>query len=186
MGQNEQAEPGVKHDEGKLRMDLLLRFPRALQAIAAVGQRGLAEYAENGWEKVPNGKNRYRAAQLRHQFDGCVGDGIDRKSGLPHAWHEAWNVLAWLELTLRDEELWGEGPSFALGGMPGPDYRSSPGTLEGAAKALADAARHCGIKGQPAAKDDHTNKSYCGCGMCEAVRATFPKHGARNGATEEG
>lgn len=96
----DQHQPGAKLDGGKIRAGLVLEgFQRALMAVAAVGTYGATRYTPKGWEAVPEGQERYRDAMWRH----LLAEGND-ESGLPHAWHHAWNVLATLELQLRAEE----------------------------------------------------------------------------------
>jgi hypothetical protein len=98
-----QHTPGAKNDAGKIRASLLLSFPRALWAIATVADYGSRKYTRDGWEHVPEGEERYADAQWRHLLMGQMEEN-DQESGLPHAWHAAWGVLATLELQLRKQE----------------------------------------------------------------------------------
>jgi hypothetical protein len=98
-----QHSPGAKNDAGKIRASLLLSFPRALWAIATVADYGSRKYTRNGWEHVPEGEERYEDAKWRHLLMGQMEEN-DQESGLPHAWHAAWGVLATLELQLRKQE----------------------------------------------------------------------------------
>lgn len=90
---------GAKLDGGKIRADLLLDFRHALKAVAEVATHGAEKYAPGSWLHVPDGEVRYRAARMRHQLE----EGNDAMSGLPHLAHEAWNLLAELELRIRNE-----------------------------------------------------------------------------------
>lgn len=92
-------ELGAKLDGGKIRADLLLDFRHALREVARVSTFGAQKYAPGSWLHVPDGEVRYRAARLRHQLE----EGEDDDSGLLHLAHEAWNILAELELRLRRE-----------------------------------------------------------------------------------
>lgn len=98
-------EPGAKLDEGKsaLWQGLLDYFPLACKAIADVSSRGAVKYAWKGWESVPNGITRYRNAQARHIVDESI-DGKYDPDGFRHLAQNAWNALAALELTLREEK----------------------------------------------------------------------------------
>ena len=97
--------PGAKLDAGKPMVDdILAGFPRALLAVAEVGTFGAKKYTLNGWQDVENGKSRYRNAAGRHRLYVQIGDDIDPDSGLSHRAHEAWNVLAALELELKEKE----------------------------------------------------------------------------------
>lgn len=100
-----QHEPGAKLDEGKLRPGLVLGgFARALTAVTAVGSFGAAKYTPSGWVSVPNGQERYHDAQLRHWLKGHMGQELDSDSGIDHLAHEAWNILARLDLKIREQE----------------------------------------------------------------------------------
>lgn len=97
----DQHAPGAKLDAGKPPLRLILQsMPRAMLAVAEVAAYGAEKYTENGWEKVPNGVERYTDAMFRH----AVQEGIratDEESELLHAAQVAWNALARLELMLR-------------------------------------------------------------------------------------
>jgi hypothetical protein len=95
----DQHEPGAKLDAGKLMAALLLQFPHALEAIAQIATYGARKYSPGGWLSVPDGINRYADAEWRHKLKRAQGEERDPESGRPHRWHEAWNVLAQLELT---------------------------------------------------------------------------------------
>lgn len=98
-------EAGAKLDYGKLRADSLLgAFAHALEAVAEVGEFGARKYSLNGWLEVPDGKQRYSEALVRHWLDDKKGEIIDRDSGLLVKAHLAWNALAVLELELRQRD----------------------------------------------------------------------------------
>lgn len=88
---------GVKHDQEKLRMDLL-PFD-ALEEIARVLTYGAKKYNPDNWKKVPNAKARYEAALLRHYAAYQRGEAKDPESGLSHLAHLGCNALflIWLE-----------------------------------------------------------------------------------------
>ena len=100
------SDKGVKYDEGKPRLDLVLgEFDKALWAVGKVGTYGANKYTDNGWQEVENGIERYSNAMLRHYLLS-KREYIDPESGLPHIAHCAWNCLAVLQLLLeytRDE-----------------------------------------------------------------------------------
>lgn len=95
--------PGAKLDAGKADMSLLLDFGKALREVAQVATYGATKYTRGGWQTVPDGRNRYTAAMLRHltaeRYEAQDGD-----TGLAHAAHAAWNALARLELLLRERD----------------------------------------------------------------------------------
>ena len=80
--------PGMKHDAGKLRMDLLP--PEAIRAMAQVLTYGAAKYAPNQWRGVS--VERYEAALLRHWLAWKEGEALDLESGLPHLAHVLCNA----------------------------------------------------------------------------------------------
>lgn len=96
---------GAKVDAGKPRMDLVLgAFSKALIEVSKVGTFGAEKYTENGWQAVPNGKERYTDALLRHWAYEKGGEEYDVDSGLLHASHLAWNALARLSFILESKE----------------------------------------------------------------------------------
>lgn len=99
------TEKGVKLDDGKPRLDLVLGdFSRALWGVGQVGTYGAEKYTDRGWQLVDNGVERYGNALLRHYFRWKRGEETDNESKLHHLKHLAWNALAILELTLQQEE----------------------------------------------------------------------------------
>lgn len=55
---------GKKHDQDKLRFDLIL--PEFEQAMAEVLTHGAKKYEANNWQKVADAKARYTGALQRH------------------------------------------------------------------------------------------------------------------------
>lgn len=95
--------PGAKLDADKLRVDLVLDgFSLALIEVAKVAGYGARKYSEGGWQHVEQGEQRYRVAAGRHRLKR-VRETHDPDSHILHLAHEAWNVLAELELALRKE-----------------------------------------------------------------------------------
>ena len=72
---------GRKDDQGKAAWDLL-PFD-VLDQVAAVFTHGAEKYGANNWREVPNGKDRYFAAFMRHMSAWKQGQRIDPDSGLP-------------------------------------------------------------------------------------------------------
>jgi len=99
----DQHSPGAKLDNDKVEPELIQRgFARALYAVAEVGTYGAQKYTRDGWESVPDGKRRYTNAMYRHLNQAHVGYERDPETDLLHLSHAAWNLLAVLELTLRE------------------------------------------------------------------------------------
>lgn len=93
--------PGAtKYDGGKAPIfrGVIAYFPNAIEGVAATSNFGAAKYAWGGWRHVPDGVARYTDAMVRHLAAEAKGEVVDPDSGLPHAFHVAWNALARAEL----------------------------------------------------------------------------------------
>lgn len=77
---------GRKDDQGKARWDLLPAEP--IEAVVEVLTFGADKYGDWNWTEVPNGKDRYYAAAMRH-IDAVwrLDEIVDKESGLPHLAH---------------------------------------------------------------------------------------------------
>jgi hypothetical protein len=86
------SKAGLKYDAVKTRFDL---YPLdAYEGCTKVLTFGANKYTPNGWKTVPDAKNRYYAALIRHlnaqkkyTDDGGEGLALDEESGLPHLDH---------------------------------------------------------------------------------------------------
>lgn len=87
---------GVKDDQLKLMWHLLPWT--ALNGLVKVLTFGATKYAPNGWQTVPNAKERYTAALLRHLHALSVGERLDPESGLRHIDHLLCNAAFLSEL----------------------------------------------------------------------------------------
>jgi hypothetical protein len=94
------SEPGAKLDAGKIQADLLEDFGLALLAVADVATYGASKYSLGGWQEVKDGVRRYKGASWRHLLRKRYK--THDSSGLLHDAQVAWNVLAQLELKLRE------------------------------------------------------------------------------------
>ena len=101
-------EPGKKADAGKLLPWLFFSgFAHALEKVAEVTTLGARKYTPNGWASVENGPERYMEAALRHLIYLGQGEKLDSGPGGIGTLHKAqiiWNLLASLELELREEK----------------------------------------------------------------------------------
>jgi len=79
-----------KDDQGKLRYSLVP--PVAIKALAQVLTFGAEKYAPNGWMNVPNAKERYLDALLRHIEAHRSGELLDEESNLSHLSHAITNL----------------------------------------------------------------------------------------------
>jgi hypothetical protein len=108
-----QHDPGAKLDGSKPDASLLQFFARALIEVARVGTYGAKKYTRGGWVEVPDGRQRYTAAMLRHLLKETIEGVYDTDPDLArygyqdqirHDAQVAWNALARLELALREGE----------------------------------------------------------------------------------
>ena len=100
-------EPGAKLDDGKVMPWLCISgFAHALSAVADVTTKGARKYTANGWIEVPEGKFRYMEAFGRHTLALARGEVVDADTGCLHKAQMIWNLLASLELELREESAW--------------------------------------------------------------------------------
>ncbi|WYN05018.1 hypothetical protein ISREJYDI_CDS0052 [Pseudomonas phage UNO-G1W1] len=100
---------------GKVRVELVDHgFPLALREVAKVmtWAQDAKGYKDHDWQNLPNAEVALEAAASRHRTDHInqrVVEGyliercVDHESGLLHKAHEAFGVLAQLELMLRGE-----------------------------------------------------------------------------------
>lgn len=96
-------QPGAKLDSGKVLPWLCLSgFANALHAVADVTTKGARKYTPNGWMDVPNGRERYMEAFARHMLELGAGHQIDGDTGCHHKAQMVWNLLASLELEIRE------------------------------------------------------------------------------------
>ena len=88
---------------GKVPIELVdTGFPHSLWELAkvlgwAAENKG---YKPNDWKLLPDAKSAFQAAASRHRMKPLLGEEFDTESGLHHKVHEAFNVLAELELIL--------------------------------------------------------------------------------------
>lgn len=99
--------PGAKLDKGKMRPWLMISgFSHALAAVADVTTKGAEKYTPGGWQHVADGQTRYMEAFGRHLMALGRGELHDKDTGCLHKAQMAWNLLASLELELRDAAAW--------------------------------------------------------------------------------
>jgi Domain of unknown function (DUF5664) len=94
----------IKHDEEKTRVGLFfVDFSKAIIEIAKVSTFGSNKYSDHGWRTVPNKEKRYQDALSRHLMEYFSDtDSLDEESKLYHLAHAGWNILALLEIKLRN------------------------------------------------------------------------------------
>lgn len=91
---------GLKHDENKLRYDLIP--PEVEEELAKVLTYGAVKYAPNSWRGVE--ADRYLAAAGRHRIAHQRGELYDKESGLLHLSHLLCNVAFLLAKQIEELE----------------------------------------------------------------------------------
>lgn len=89
---------GVKKDSSKLKWDLLPI--EAVEQVVRVLMFGARKYSPDNWKRVPDARNRYYAAALRHIFAWRRGSKLDPESKKPHIAHAVCCLIfiLWLDL----------------------------------------------------------------------------------------
>ena len=90
-----------KHDDGKLRYDLVP--PSAEEALARVLTFGAQKYEDNSWQKLEDGEGRYYSALRRHLTAWRRGEKLDVESGMSHLAHALCNVAFLLHFEENDD-----------------------------------------------------------------------------------
>lgn len=93
---------GVKHDSGKVRMDLL--SPIALEEIAKVMTYGAKKYGDHNWHGGI-AWSRVIGALLRHVFAFIRREDTDPETGLSHMAHVGCCVMFLLDYIQSHPEL---------------------------------------------------------------------------------
>ena len=75
----------TKHDAGKWRFSLV-PF-NALRSVIAVLEFGAQKYAVDNWKTVPDARQRYFDASIRHVTAWFGGERNDNESGQHHLAH---------------------------------------------------------------------------------------------------
>src|SRR4051812_35635121 len=88
---NSTSSGGVKHDDGKLRFDLIPA--EQLEQLARVCTIGGHKYGARNWEKgIAWG--RIFAATMRHLWAFWRGEENDPEDNIPHVIHAAWGCFS--------------------------------------------------------------------------------------------
>lgn len=84
---------GIKFDDDpeKLRWDLLPW--REVEQVVEILTLGAFKYADNNWQHVPNRRNRYFAAAMRHFSKWFMGQQLDKESKKNHLAHALCCIL---------------------------------------------------------------------------------------------
>lgn len=87
-----EPEQGTKHDhDKKCRPELLPA--KTLLEVSAVLAYGAEKYSANNWRQVPDLKNRYMGAALRHLLAYQAGESKDPETGYSHLAHAICSLM---------------------------------------------------------------------------------------------
>lgn len=91
-------ETGVKHDKGKVRYSLLPKS--VLEKVLNVLEFGANKYSKDNWQQVPNARDRYYDAAMRHIQAWYYGETKDPETGESHLAHAICCLmfLLWLDI----------------------------------------------------------------------------------------
>lgn len=93
---------GAKFDQGKAMYDLIL--PEFEEAIAEILTFGADKYGPHSWRTVPDAKERYYAALIRHVNAHRKGERYDPETGKLHLAHASCNMYFLTQLALEEEK----------------------------------------------------------------------------------
>ena len=79
---------------------------RAVQQIVSVLEFGAAKYGADNWQRVPEARQRYFDAAMRHLLAWWDGERLDAESGLPHLAHAGCCILflLWSDKSAAEEK----------------------------------------------------------------------------------
>jgi hypothetical protein len=82
---------GRKDDSGKIRYSLIPQS--TVEDVVRVLEHGAIKYAPDNWKKVPDYRQRYYDATMRHLQAWWNGESLDRESNLHHLAHAICNAM---------------------------------------------------------------------------------------------
>ena len=88
---------GRKDDQGKNAWHLLPW--RSIRGVVQVLTHGAKKYEPENWRVVPEWRDRYFSATMRHLEAWWSGEKLDPESGFPHLWHVLCCVIFLSELS---------------------------------------------------------------------------------------
>lgn len=107
MNDKNDTPPGVKWDAGKPDYSLLPWG--ALEEVVRVLTYGAGKYSRDNWRRVPQFRDRYLAASMRHTSSWARGEKRDPESGLPHLAHSIVSLMYLLQSELEENNDGGIG-----------------------------------------------------------------------------
>jgi len=92
---------GVKYDQEKPKWDLLPL--EELEATVRVLTFGAKKYAPDNWRKVPDAKNRYYSAMMRHIKAWQCGEAYDKETNEHHLDHAMCCLVFLRHFAVKDD-----------------------------------------------------------------------------------
>lgn len=92
---------GIKHDQNKLRYELLP--PEPIEELVKILTHGAVKYEDHNWKYVEPFEDRYYGASMRHIQAWRKGEVIDPESGFHHLGSVLCNILFLLHRDLENE-----------------------------------------------------------------------------------
>ena len=88
----------TKHDTGKVRYSLLPKG--VLEKVLSILEFGANKYSKDNWQQVPNARDRYYDAAMRHIQAWYYGETKDPETGESHLAHALCCLmfLLWLDI----------------------------------------------------------------------------------------
>lgn len=96
-------DKGVKYDTGKNLWNLLPLEP--IQEIVKVLTFGAQKYSPDNWKKVPDAKERYYSAMMRHVVAFKLGERNDPETGYNHLAHAGCCLIFWMWFEIVKEKV---------------------------------------------------------------------------------
>jgi len=92
---------GIKYDSEKPRWGLLPW--ESVKEVVEVLTFGAKKYSPDNWKRVPDARNRYFDAALRHITSWQIGEKMDPETGKAHLSHAACCLLFMIWLDKEEE-----------------------------------------------------------------------------------
>jgi hypothetical protein len=102
MGEGDGVMEAIKHDQGKVQLELL--SPVWIEGVGQVLSFGAKKYAAHNWRRGLQ-RSRLLGACLRHVFAYLRGEDVDPETGLLHLYHASCCLMFASELHYTRPDL---------------------------------------------------------------------------------
>jgi hypothetical protein len=100
---------GPKYDTGKPRFSLLPKG--VVYEVVRVLEFGATKYHVESWKQVPNGRQRYYDAMMRHIEYWWGGETYDKETGIHHLAHATCNAFFLIWKDFNEPQAQSEAPT---------------------------------------------------------------------------